>query len=76
MTEASPDAKSDSRIEIVQWQEQSESSIDQNNSASSTISLSHIMLGGSTSGDKDDKLTIDNLWKILACEKPNPGADT
>ena len=76
MTEASPDAKSDSRIEIVQWQEQSESSIDQNNSASRTISLSHIMLGGSTSGDKYDKLTIDNLWKILACEKPNPGADT
>jgi|FrelakmetLWP11LW_1041352.scaffolds.fasta_scaffold28632_1 hypothetical protein len=75
MTEASPNAKSDNRIEIVQWQEQSESSIDQNNSASSTISLSHIMLGGSTGGHKEDKLTIDNLWKILACEKPVLAAD-
>jgi len=30
------------------------------------------MMGGSTgAGDKNgDKLTIDNLWKILACEKP------
>lgn len=22
----------------------------------------------------EDKLTIDNLWKILACEKPSDGA--
>lgn len=77
MTEASPDAKSDNRIEIIRWQEQFESSTDPKDSASSTISLSHIIMpGGSTGGgDKVDKLTIDNLWKILACEKPQPGAE-
>jgi hypothetical protein len=75
MAEASQHShKSDHRIEIVEWADD-ESSHDQNNSGSSSISLSHVMMGGSTgAGDNcGDKLTIDNLWKILACEKPvNP----
>lgn len=60
---------SGSRIEVVEWQG-SESSHDQKSQANSE-SLSHLMVGPQVSHkDKDDKLTIDNLWKILAHEKP------
>ena len=63
---------SEPRIEIVDWDDsQAESSQEQNSQASS-VSLSQLMMG-STGGDKNTdqtKLTIDNLWKILASEKP------
>ena len=57
------------RIEIVEWAA-SESSIDQN-SGSQSVSLSNLMMGSTGSGGTNDsQLTVDNLWKILAAEKP------
>lgn len=71
VTEGSHHSKnSNSRIEVVEWQN-SDNSADQNFSSSSD-SLSTLMVPANV--DKSvDKLTIDNLWKILACEKPGEG---
>ena len=66
---------SGSRIEVVEWQD-NESSIGQKSGCSSD-SLSQLMVGPSASDVKaDEKLTIDNLWKILACEKPGEAHKT
>lgn len=60
------------RIEIVDWSDSAAESSQEQNSQCSSVSLSQLMMG-STGGDKSTdqtKLTIDNLWKILAQQKP------
>ena len=63
-----PQTKGNAKIEIVDWKD-SESSDDQN-TGSVSVSLEQLMMGSSNGEAKSkEKLTIDNLWKILASEK-------
>ena len=66
--------QSNSRIEIVEWDDTVSSNGQKSCSTKQEhITLSQVMMG-STGGPQaskgtEDKLTVDNLWKILASEK-------
>ena len=67
-----PSNKSEARIEVIEWSHEDQGG--EQNSEASSVSLKKLMMGQAANprkvAAKDEKLTIDNLWKILACEKP------
>ena len=54
------------QIEIVNWSNADSDS--DSSSHSQSVCLQQLMVG--QGGASDEKLTIDNLWKILSHEKP------
>ena len=65
--------QSNGGIEVVEWKhEQNEAIEPEQKSGSSSISLSQVMMGqqAGAANQGNGQLTIDNLWKILASEKP------
>ena len=60
-------AKAGARIEIIDW-DRSQSSHGNDNSSQS-VTVEALMKQQAGPGGEEDKLTIDNLWKILSQEK-------